>query len=95
MIEDLERRYLAAMHKVQSGVAAKMEIDPKDVTPKSLRVGVNSSLLNNGALLHLLIDKGIITHEEFLEVLVDYAEREALMYEQLLSERYHTNIHLG
>jgi len=95
MIEDLERRYLAAMHKVQSGVAAKMEIDPKDVTPKSLRVGVNSSLLNNGALLHLLTDKGIITHEEFLEVLVDYAEREALMYEQLLSERYHTNIHLG
>ena len=66
----------------QSGVAALMASgQQEDVTPKHLRVGVNSALVNHHAIATLLIEKGIITHEEYFEALAKSAEAERKRYE--------------
>ena len=88
-------RYTAAMHAVQSGVAAKMEYDPAETTPKHLRVGVNSALLQNTALLLLLLRKGVIHEDDYWAALADAAEQEKALYESWLSDRTGTTIHLG
>jgi hypothetical protein len=93
-----QQRYLAAMHAVQSGVALKMNWDPDETAPKQLRVGMNSALVSNGALIKLLIDKGVCTVDEFQAVLADYAEQEQASYEAEIAEHYGNNgtsIHLG
>jgi hypothetical protein len=87
-----QERYAAAMHAMQSGIAADMESDPSGsrgaATPKQLRVGVNSALVNDAALATLLIAKGIITQAEYMDALADAAEAEQARYEQLLSDRF-------
>jgi hypothetical protein len=90
-------RYLAAMHAVQSGVAAKMGIDPAETSPKQLRVGVNSAMVEHSALAFLLIGKGVITEEQYFTALADAAEREQALYEQWLTNHYGgtTRIHLA
>lgn len=92
--EDLRRRYLAAMHAVQSGVAYAQQIDPKDGTPKHLRTGINSALVNDAALTKLLIAKGIITEVEYWTALVEEAEAEKQRYEEQLSAHYGRTISL-
>jgi len=88
--EDLER-YYAALHAVQSGVAMKMNWDRTDTEPKHLRVGINSMLIDTGAMAKLLIDKGIITEDEYYKALADMAEEEVKRYEKLIKEHYGTN----
>jgi purine-nucleoside phosphorylase len=95
-----QERYVAAMHAMQSGVAADMETDPNErsqgaTTPKHLRVGVNGALADQAALAKLLIAKGIITEAEYLEAVADAAEAEKARYEQLLSERFGKPVTLG
>lgn len=77
-IQEYERN----MHGVQSGVAALMASgQQEDMTPKHLRVGVNSALVNHHAIATLLIEKGVITHEEYFEALAKSAESERKRYE--------------
>lgn len=80
----LHKRYMAAMHAMQSGVAAEQARGGKETEPKHLRVGVNSALLNQGALAKLLIDKGIITDDEYLLAVTEQAEKEKTAYEARL-----------
>lgn len=94
-IEEDHQRYLAAAHAMQSGVAARMEIDPKDTTPKHLRVGVNSAMAEHNALAKLLIDKGIIGEAEYVAAQADAMEREKALYERLLSEHYGATVTLS
>lgn len=89
------RRYTAAAHAMQSGVAAKMERDPGETRPKHLRTGVNSAMVENSALVKLLIGKGILTDEEWAHALADGMEAEVRLYEQWLSERLGTTITLA
>lgn len=95
--EDLQR-YLAAAHAMQSGVAAKMQIDPAETTPKHLRVGVNSAMVEHNALAKLLIDKGVISEAEYFTAQADAMEREKALYERWLNDHYGsatgTTIHL-
>ena len=81
-------RYVAAMHGVQSAVtfdiAQKGEKDA-GATPKHLRVGINSSLLTVNAIAVLLIDKGLITREEYLRAVADEAEAEVARHEDMYS----------
>lgn len=93
--EENTRRYADAMHAVQSGVAAQMEVDGSPTTPKHLRVGVNSALIASSALAELLVQKGIITEDEYFEVLAEGAEAEKALYEKWLSEHYGQSITLG
>lgn len=85
-LKKAQDRYLAAMHVAQAGVGAKMQFDPSDTTPKFLRAGINSSLIQQGALVKILIDKGIITEVEWVTALADIAEEEVKLYERILSD---------
>lgn len=59
----------------------KMNYDGADTTRKSLRVGINSTLIDTSAVAGLLMDKGIFNEEEYLSALVDAAEAEKARYE--------------
>lgn len=83
-IEDAMVRYNAAAHAMQTGVAIKMQHEPEETEPKHLRVGVNSSLSALSGLVTLLIEKGVITLEEYYSASADAMEREAVSYHDLL-----------
>lgn len=85
--EELNKRYLAACHAMQSGVAFKMDMDTKDTTPKHLRVGVNSAMCDSSALAGLLIRKGVITEAEYLEAITVMMEEEVDRYRQWFAAR--------
>lgn len=94
-IEDDQKRYHGAAHAMQSGVAAEMTKDNGPTTPKHLRVGVNSALVNQEGLAQLLIDKGLITEEEYTKAIADAMEREVGRYEERLAEMFGKGIHLA
>lgn len=79
-VKDLER-YHAAAHAMQTGVKAEQEQGSDDGTPKHLRVGVNAALVGNSALASLLIDKGVITLDEYQRAQADEMETEQQRYE--------------
>lgn len=79
--EDDISRYENAAHAMQSGVAFKMNYNPKETESKHLRVGVNSAMVDCGSLAKLLIDKGLITEGEYLKAIADGMEREAALYQ--------------
>jgi hypothetical protein len=85
--EDARRRYMAAAHGMQSGVAMKMNYDGKETELKHLRVGVNSAISGQGGLVALLIAKGVITEDEYLEAAADAMERERDAYQQWLQNQ--------
>ena len=82
-----EKRYLAACHAMQSGVMYEMGhplvpgLDDSATSPKQLRVGVNFALVSNGALVALLIQKGIFTEDEYIKTQADAMETEVRLYE--------------
>ena len=89
-------RYLAAAHAMQSGVAAKMQIDPGETTPKHLRVGVNSAMSEHSGLATLLMAKGVITEQEYTVAMADAMEREKALYESFLREHFgHDGVNLA
>lgn len=88
-------RYHAAAHAMQSGVASEMNHNPKPTEPKHLRVGINSAMADHAALAKLLIDKGVITEDEYFEAIADGMEREQKSYEERLSEHFGTTITLA
>jgi hypothetical protein len=71
---------------MQSGVAALMgQGHDSETEPKHLRVGVNSALCENGALVRLLIAKGVITADEISKASADEMEAEVRRYQLRLS----------
>lgn len=88
-------RYGALAHALQSGVKAAQEakIDVDDF--KHLRVGVNMAMIERAAIVQLLLQKGIITQEEYETALLEWLEKEVAGYEALLSRHYGANITLG
>ncbi len=88
-------RYLALAHAMQSGVAAKMNYDSSDTSPKHLRVGVNSAMVNQAAIARLLMEKGIITEAEYLAAVEYEMAEEVKRYEKWLSDKTGGNITLG
>lgn len=94
MQDDIDR-YKAAAHAMQSGVAMKMNYDPNDTTPKHLRVGVNAAMVESAGLARLLVEKGIITFEEYHKAIADEMERERDRYVAYLEERLGTKVTLG
>jgi hypothetical protein len=84
-----------ASHAMQSGVAMEMNYDPGPTEPKHLRVGVNAALVYQAALARLLVDKGIISWDEYNAAITDEMNREVERYEQRLTERAGAKITLG
>ena len=79
-------RYYKACHAMQSGVAMEMHLpETRDAAgPKHLRVGVNSAMVETSTLVKILIDKGIITLDDWDRELADSMENEVMRYEQRL-----------
>lgn len=78
-------RYVAAMRALESWVAVKARMEPAETNPQQLRLGVNSALLQQSALVQLLANKGLISEDEFLEAMANAAEQEVARYQQWVS----------
>ena len=77
---ELQNRYAAAAHAMQSATALQIErLGERGAAadPKHLRVGVNSAMVDGGAMAELLVKKGLITDLEYLEAITLGMEREA------------------
>lgn len=75
-------RYNAAAHGMQSGVAFEHSAGSTDATPKHLRVGINSAMVNCEAVAHLLIERGLFSLADYIEEIADAMEREVQRYEE-------------
>jgi hypothetical protein len=75
-------RYMRAAHGIQSAIAFLMNRGPRfaGVEPKHLRVGIDTSKAEFGALAELLIRKGVITEGEYVEAMTTGLERELERY---------------
>lgn len=82
-------RYEAAAHAMQSGVAAEHAAGSTDGSPKHLRVGVNSAHVGIAALARLLLEKGVITMDEYEAAQAEEMEAEQKRYEQRLGVHLH------
>ena len=97
LIDAADIRYLRAMHAMQSGVAAELANGEAQAgaTPKHLRVGINSAMINDCAIAKLLIAKGIFSKVEYHEAIANAAEKEQARYEAILSERLGKDVKLS
>ena len=86
--EEFTRRSQALLHAIQSGVAHEMRFDAGATEGKHLRVGVNNALLENAAVAKILIDKGLITEEEYFNSVIARLEEEKARYEARISARH-------
>jgi hypothetical protein len=85
-----EERYITALHAMQSGVAWEMNMPvPQAATePKHLRVGINNTLVQHTAVIKLLMEKGIITLDEYWKTLADEMEAEVQRYQDRANATY-------
>lgn len=91
----MEKTYKEAAHAMQSGVAMEMNYNKQSTDPKHLRVGINSTMVDTAAMARLLMDKGVITMEEYEAALTAEMNKEVERYEKHLSELIGGNITLG
>lgn len=87
-------RWHAAAHGMQTGVAWEHGRGSDDGTPKHLRVGINTALSDHAGLVRLLIKKGLITEEEYLEAIADAMEEERDRYEKRIMAEHGVSIKL-
>ena len=89
-------RYSKLAHAMQTGVKMMQNFEHPEMhipdnileasdSPKHLRVGVNSSMVCHAALVSLLVDKGVITIDDYERSLVDMMENEVHSYEKQIS----------
>jgi hypothetical protein len=73
VLESLRTEIAGYQHAVQTGVGLVNECmdDRGECSPKHLRVGVNSAIIDGSALAKLLIDKGVITEIEYFRAVRD------------------------
>lgn len=74
-------RYQRAANAMQSGVAIMMD-HGLDTSPKQLRVGVNSAMVETATLATLLVAGGVCTAEAYVEAVIAQMEREVAIYER-------------
>jgi hypothetical protein len=95
--EDFWERYVRATHAMQTAIAVMIGHDPTVGGPKDLRAGLNSALVDSGALTELLIRKGVFTSKEYAQAVTEMMEREARMRREELVRRgiVPDNVELG
>lgn len=87
--------YNNLLHAMQSGVQMmRTKGFLRETEPKHLRVGVNTAKCDHGALIKLLVAKGVISDEEYLDAIIEIMELEVKAYEEKLSERLGAEIKL-
>lgn len=83
--EDIER-YFAAQHAMQCGVKVLMNLPCSDLSAASLRIGINTALCDSASLARLLIQKGLITKDEYEKAIADGMEQEVERYKKNFKE---------
>jgi hypothetical protein len=80
--------YAALCHAMQSGVAMMQNHPGRtlETTPKHLRVGVNVAMCEASAMGKLLIAKGLITEDEYIDSLLDVMRNEVERYKAIVTE---------
>ena len=81
-------KYEKLAHAIQSAIALAMNYDTSFVSPKNLRVGIDLTKSDQGALQELLIKKGIITEEELERELINGLQRELDFQTQQARKRF-------
>lgn len=79
--------YSQAQHAMQTGVSMIMQYSPTETEPKHLRVGINTAMCDHAALVRLLIEKGIITNDEYMAAVTKEMNQEVQRYHERL-QRY-------
>ena len=90
----MREEYIQLAHAMQSGVALVMEQGGKGTEPKHLRVGINSAMVEHGALVGLLLEKGVITPEEDFESLLKYMQIEVDKYQEVVTKIFGENVNV-
>lgn len=80
-VNALWQRYMDLAHSVQSAVGWLLERDAKSGTPKHLRTGLDVTKCEQAALVNLLVDRGIITEEEYVRGINEMLEKEVQRHE--------------
>lgn len=94
-MKELFDKYMALVHAVQTGVKICIESNiNNNHTPKHLRVGINSALVDQSAVASLLIKKGVFTQEEHMEALVEAWQEEKDRYTEEVSTYFNRPIEL-
>lgn len=76
--QDLCEQHVRLQYAMQSAIATYESAgDTKAMTPKVMRVGINTALADHAALAELLIEKGVFTRIEYLRSIVKFMEKEA------------------
>lgn len=92
-IEKIKEEYRNLCHAMQTGVGFS-EPFAGDMTPKHLRVGINSALCDSAALAGLLMKKGIFTELEYYTALRDMMKAEVQRYTDQLQGHYNRPVKL-
>lgn len=92
-LEEERARLLAAQHAMMTGVGYMMQYDNAESDLKHIRTGINTALANCEVIAKILIDKGIITQEEYFKECADAMEKERDSYktklESYLRKKHH------
>lgn len=75
--EEKNKRYLELAHSIQCAAGFMIEGGhSNEGTPKHLRTGINMAMCGHVALVKLLVDKGIISEDEYADALIEMLEKE-------------------
>ena len=80
------QEYLRLCHAIQTGIVHIIDSGGNLAEPKHLRTGIDITKCEQGALAELLMDKGLITKEEYQEKILKYLRLEVEVTEELLSK---------
>lgn len=84
----------AHQHACMTGARFSLEVGLINDDHKHVRNGIDNALVSHGALVKLLIDKGIITELEYCEALSEMWEIEQARYEKDLSDHFKKSVKL-
>lgn len=91
MTDEQNTRYQRALHRMQSAIALEIQVkgEASAANAKHLRVGLNSAFAEHAALAGLLIERGVITQEDYFDAIMREAEAEADRVVTLVIEGCH------
>jgi hypothetical protein len=93
-VQELQAELLRQQHRMQTGVSYSVGWS-QETSPKHLRVGINSAMVEHAALVKLLIKEELIDEVQYYEALIAAMKEEADEYEREISQRLGAKITLG